>query len=170
MKKIALGIMIISILVFTSACDKTETVVNEDGTTTKVKVTKVHEHCTRVGNMQGNAQADLNYEIYYTGDVLNKIESTEKVTSVDTSILDQFENAYKQIHTHYEGLKYYDATVTRESNSVTNRIIINYDKIDVQALLNIEGEEDNIFEDNIPKVSKWKELTKKVGMTCEAVE
>lgn len=170
MKKRTLGFILVLLLLFTTACSKTVTVVNEDGTSQKMKVKKVHEHCTRVGSMQGNAQADLNYEIYYTGEVLNKIESTEKVTSIDESILDQFEEAYKQIHAYYEGLKYYDAEVTRTSNSVTNKIVINYDKIDAEKLLEIEGEEDNIFEEGVPKVAKWKELTKKVGMTCEVVE
>lgn len=161
MKKLGIVFILLITVFMATACDSTS---NNTGTT---KATKVHEHCTRTGTMTGNAQANLNYEIYYTGEVFNKIESTEEVVSTSESILDQYEDAYKQISTHYEGLKYYDTTVTRTSNSVTYKIVIDYDRINIAQLIAIEGEEDNIFEDGVPKIKKWKELTKKVGMTCE---
>ena len=47
---------------------------------------------------------------------------------------------------------------------------INYDKVDVRKILSIEGEKDNIFENNKAKVEKWKSLAKKFGTKCEEVE
>ena len=44
------------------------------------------------------------------------------------------------------------------------------DKVDIDKLIEIEGEEDNIFENKIPKVSKWLDLSKKFGTTCELVK
>lgn len=163
MKKIGISIIVILFLVgFTTACDK-----NTNGNNTP-KAKMIHEHCTRVGHVQGNGQANLSYEIYYTGEVLNKIESTEEIISTSSDLLDQYEQAFKGIATHYEGIKNYKVTIKRTSNSVTNHIWINYDKVDAEQLLAIEGEEDNIFENKVAKIAKWKELTKKVGMTCEA--
>ena len=40
----------------------------------------------------------------------------------------------------------------------------------IDKLIEIEGEEDNVFENKIPKVSKWLDLSKKFGTTCELVK
>ena len=131
--------------------------------------TQVHEHCTRTGVMEGG-NADLSYEIYYTGKVLNRVESTEMVTSDDEEILDQYEGAYRAIHAHYEGLEYYDTSVIRTDNSVTSKITIDYDHIDIDELISIEGNDNNVFEDEVPKIAKWRALARKVGMKCSKVE
>lgn len=163
MKKIIILIIIVMTSAFLIGCSK-----KESNTTIKTDNKIVHEHCSRNGTLD-NGSAELNYDIYYTGDVLNKVEAIEKVISSDSSILDQYEAAYKSIHEHYKGLSNYITNVEKDNNSVSSTIIIDYDKVNIDELISIEGEEDNIFEDKIPKVSKWKELAKKVGTKCEVV-
>ena len=155
------------ILFFMSACTNNTVEVNGE----KVDTSKmIHEHCTRAGSAGSGIDVNLSYEIYYTGEILNIIESTERVETTQANTLDLYENAYKSIHKNYEGLDYYDAEVERTNNSVTSHITINYDKIDIGKLISIEGEDDNVFENKIPKVEKWKELAKKVGTKCSKVE
>ena len=168
MKKYAI-LFLLGITLFTVAgCeDQKETVISNGE---KVNTAKMeHKHCERIGNLD-NGEVSLQYEIYYTGEVLNLIQSEEKVISSDEEILDKYEKAYKDIHAHYEGLEYYDTEVIRGDTTVTSTIIINYDKINIPALLSIEGEKDNIVEDGIPKVDKWLELAKKFGTQCTLVE
>lgn len=129
-----------------------------------------HKHCTRKGNAGTGVNVSLNYDIYYTGDLLNLLVSEEKVSSADDSVLTTYEDAYNGIKSHYSGLEYYDQEVTRGDTTVSNKITINYDKIDIDALIAIEGEEDNIFEKKVPKVDKWLELAKRFGTECEIVE
>jgi len=129
-----------------------------------------HEHCIRHGNAGEDIDVQLNYDIYYTGDILNKLESVEQVNTDKQDVLDLYENAYKEIHSRYKNLEYYTAIVEREENSVSSKITILYDKIDIDKLISIEGEEDNIFENNIPLVSKWKDLAKKLGASCSIAE
>ena len=93
-----------------------------------------------------------------------------KVTLDDSSMLDTYEEAYKKVHSYYEGLDYYDTSVVRNNNTVTSTININYDEIDIDKLISIEGEEDNIFTNKVPSVSKWLALGKKFGIKCELVE
>ncbi len=153
-----------------AGCEKTkeedEIISNGQEVNTK---SMQHKHCERGGTLD-NGEVSLQYEIYYTGEVLNLVKSEEKVISADSSILDTYENAYKGIHAHYEGLDYYDTKVIRGDTAVTSTIVINYDKIDIQALLSIEGEKDNIIENGVPKVDKWLELAKKFGTKCTLVE
>ena len=160
MKKVILTICIGIISIVLVGCDNNNKEV--------ISKEKIHEHCTRNGIVE-NGSALLSYEIYYTGDVLNLLEAIEEVSSSNSDLLDQYENAYKEIHKHYEGLNYYVTSVVRKDDRVTSTIRIDYDKIDINKLIEIEGEEDNIFEEKIPKASKWKELAKKVGTKCEIV-
>ena len=63
-----------------------------------------------------------------------------------------------------------DTEVIRGDTSVTRKTTINYDKINIKDLLDIEGEEDNIIENGEAKVEKWISLAKKFGTKCEEVE
>lgn len=153
MKK-SIIIVLLLLIPFITGCDKKE---------------KIHEHCTREATAGDDVEVNLNYEIYYEGDVLLKLESTEQVKTSDLETLDLYENAYKDIHKNYNGLKYYETKVDRKNDSVTSKIIIEYNKIDIDKLIEIEGEEDNIFDNKVPKVSKWKDLANKLGTKCEVV-
>ena len=95
------------------------------------------------------------------------MHSISKVTSLDNDVLDGYENAYQGISDNYKGLDYYDTRLIRDSNSVTYEMIINYDKIDTNKLLAIEGDEDNIILDGKTKLSLWLKLAEKFGTTCE---
>jgi uncharacterized lipoprotein YehR (DUF1307 family) len=164
MKKRYLIILIIGILVvLSSGCEKKEN--KGEGNNSKVMV---HEHCVRAATLEGG-EASLNYELYYTGEKLNRLEAQETVTSSSSSLLDTYEEAYRSIHQNYKNLKYYETDLIRNETSVTSRMIIDYDRINLEQLLQIEGEEDNIVENGIPKVEKWKELAKKLGATCTEV-
>ena len=166
-KRNSLLVLLLVLLLLVTGCAKKE-VVESNGE--KVNVGKMqHQHCTRIGNAEG-AEVNLNYDIYYTDDILNVLQSEEQVVSDNSDTLTTYENAYKGIHQHYEGLAYYDTNVVREGNSVTSTITINYDKIDINRLIAIEGSDDNIFEDGKPKVDKWLELAKKLGAKCNTVE
>ena len=139
---------------------------NESVDATKMK----HKHCTRKGSIGDKGEVQLEYDLYYTGELLNIIKSVEKVISTDNDTLNTYEDAYRKIHASYEGLEYYETNLERTDDSVTSYMLINYDKIDIQRLVEIEGEEDNIIENGKAKVQKWLDLTKKLGMECEEVE
>lgn len=167
MKKYYLIILLV-ISAILCGCDKSNNSVVVNGN--KVSTASMeHKHCTREATATG-ADVKLEYDLYYTDDVLNLLVSKEKIISSDEEILNTYESAYKNIHVNYEELDNYDTVVERGDTIVTSTITINYDKVDISKLIEIEGEEDNIFEDNIPKVGKWLELASKFGTKCEIVE
>lgn len=123
--------------------------------------------CSRDGVLDGGI-SQLNYELYYEGDYLTILHSTEKVYSSDEKVLDSFEEAYKNIFKAYEGLEYYDATVTRNEGVIISDIVINYAKIDTDKLLAIEGEEGNVIDkDGKVKVKAWLDFAKQYGVSCD---
>lgn len=177
MKKInkIIILLVISILV-TTGCEeqeKTSTTNNNkvvsNGETVNTDTMK-HKVCTRDADAGTGTEMVLQYDVYYTGEILNLLISHEELITENKDTLDEFEDAYKKIATNYAGLEYYEQNVTRTDNSVTNETTINYDKIDIQKLLDIEGEEDNIIENGKAKVDLYLDLLEKFGGTCEDVE
>lgn len=168
MKRIGIVISLFLIIILLCGCEskKKEVVINGKSiNTSKME----HKHCTREGTIE-NGEVKLEYDIYYTDDVLNVLKSKEEVISSDEEILNIYEEAYKKIHDNYKDLDNYDTTITRGDTKVISYMDINYDEIDIDKLIEIEGEEDNIFVEKIPKVDKWLSLAKKFGTTCELVE
>lgn len=168
-KKIFILILVCTIFLTACSSKKEQTKVESNGEVINTSSMK-HKKCTRTGNAGTGIDVSLNYDLYYTGDILNILHSEEKVVATNESDLDTYEEAYKKIYKNYEGLKYYDAKVERGDTSVTSDLTINYDKIDIDALLSIEGEEDNIIENGKAKVDKWITLAKKFGTKCEDVD
>lgn len=169
MKKISILLVIIILSLFiVTGCDEKKTVVSNGE---KVSTANMeHKHCSRLATGGTGITTELTYEIYYTGDKLNIIESKEKVIANTDEDLDTYEEAFNKINRYYEGLEYYDTEVIRGDTSVTRNATINYDKIDINKLLEIEGSEDNVIENGEAKVDLWLKLAKKVGTKCELVE
>ena len=123
--------------------------------------------CTRDADAGAGIDVNLSYEVYYQGEYIQILYSKEQVISDDQDVLDEYENAYRSIDKNYEGLKYYDTSIVRTEDSVTDETVINYGKIDIDKLLEIEGEEDNVIKDGKVKLDDWLEFTEPFGMKCE---
>lgn len=136
--------------------------VSESDTTGMEKLT-----CSREASAGSGVDVNLDYEIYYQGEYIQILHSTEQVVTDDQDTLDEYEDAYKGIYKNYEGLKYYDNTVTRTNDSVTSDTVINYGKIDTDKLLAIEGEEDNVIKDGKVKLDDWLDFAEQFGTKCE---
>lgn len=122
--------------------------------------------CSREANASDGVSPAFNYYIKYKDGNILELHAIEMVVSSSQENLDIYEEAYKDINKNYEGLKYYDTKVVRNDNSVTRDTIINYDKIDIEALLDLEGEEDNIIVDGKAKLDIWLDFASKFGTTC----
>ena len=185
-KKISLIIILLLSLLVVTACeeeksklqnpnpiinDGSSNITNNDATQ-EVEKTGIQKHktCTREANAGDNIEVELNYDVYYTDDILNVLISQEKIITDDQATLTRYEDAYRGIAKHYENLEYYDQVIDRTSNTVLYRTTINYDKIDIKKLLDIEGEDDNIVENGKAKVDLYLALLKRFGGKCEDVE
>lgn len=154
MKKMILSSLVILLVFLVTGCYGT--VDSADGV----------KKCSRKGEVT-NGSTEMNYEVYYEGKYITILHSVEKVTSEDSSLLDTYEEAYKNIFKQYEKLDYYDNTISRTDDSVVSDTTINYAKIDIDKLLEIEGEEDNVIENSKVKLDTWLEFAKQYGVTCE---
>ena len=176
MKKIvSLFIILISCLFITGCGDKEidekAPVANKSSILDKIDSAGSGKlKCSREAFANEGIDVELSNEIEYDNGYIMILHSIDKVISEDSDSLDQYEDAYKKIAKNYEGLKYYDIKITRDSNSVTNDVVINYGKIDTKKLLDIEGEEDNVIVDGKVALETWVGFAEKFGTVCEKVE
>lgn len=173
-KKISsiLLILVIAVILVTGCQTKKREVVNgipQEGS----KVKSVDDlsqktgilHCTRKGTVDGGS-GTFNYYVTYQGDEITFINSVESVESDDPAVLKQYEDSYKKIDSYYVDIDHYDAKIDSFNNTVTHTVNIDYKQINIKKLVELEGEEDNIFENNKAKLSKYFTLAKKLGITC----
>ena len=154
MRKIVLIILLVCALLSISGCKKNSN---------KLK----YIDCDINSTATDNIKIDRKYRIYYTDNLVNKTESNDIVTSNDSALITKYSNAYQQVAEAYKDIKYYDFTVKTSSNKVHSRIVIDYDHVDVDKILEIEGEEDNIFTDKKVYLDKLKEWAKNHGINCD---
>lgn len=122
-------------------------------------------HCSR-GATVTNGVADLSYDITYSDGYITKMHSKEIVSSTDKQVLDTYENAYKNSFKPYENLQYYDNNITRSSDKVISDTVIQYDKVDMDALSAIENSEYSVIKNGKISVNDWLEFAEKFGTKC----
>ena len=123
--------------------------------------------CVTAAYAEDGVDVDLSYVVTYKNGNILRLKSKSVIISSNQESLDKYEDAYKNISVGYKGLKYYEAEVLRESDKVTYNTSIDYSNIDIDKLLDIEGEEDNIIKKGKAKLSLWLDLAEKIGTTCE---
>lgn len=125
--------------------------------------------CTKEATLSdSDTTADIKYEVYYEGDYVKKTVSTEKITSNNEQTLKKYKDSYEKVFSKYKNIKYYTNTVTTNANTVTSKTTINYNKVDSTKIIEIEGKEGNIFEeDGKVKLNTLLSVYKKYGSSCD---
>lgn len=155
-------------LICVTGCDS-----NSDNIDNKIKydVTGLnHTTCTRKAEVNDDSTTvRINFDLYSDDEgYLMILESKEEIKSSNSELLDQYETAYKNVYKVYDDIKYYDNTVTRTNDKVISATTINYGKVDMEKVRQIEGEEDNVkMENGKIKLSDWKNFAKEYGTTCD---
>ena len=76
-KKIFILILVCTIFLTACSSKKDETKVESNGEVINISSMK-HKKCSRTGNAGSGIDVSLNYDLYYTGDILNILHSEEK--------------------------------------------------------------------------------------------
>ena len=171
MKKIITSIFVLFIgLLVVTGCEKednkqssAEKVDSVDDLTNKSGTL----NCTRQGYANGDIKPSFSYTVTYRDGELLTLRAIEEVSSESGTGLDEYYSAYLKIDEKYKGLKYYDSKVLKTDNSVTRDTTIDYEHIDIDKLLHIEGNEDNIIDENgKASLEMWLALAKRFGTVC----
>ena len=122
--------------------------------------------CSRTTNKLG-VSMDLSYTIKYSDDVVNEIESIEKLRSNDISKLNALKNEFENIYKNYDGVDYYTYDVSLENNTLTNTFSIVYNSDDTNTLLSVAQSGKSFSKIGKVNVDSLLSYYKSVGITCE---
>lgn len=162
-KNVKIFILLV-VVVLLAGCKNKYGIDTSNYSTKNLEYTK----CIRKTVTDNNEKVKINYKLYSDSKgYLRVLISTEEVTSSDDDILDEYEKAYKKIYKPYKNLKYYEHSLLREGNKLTSKAYINYGKVDMKKVYEIEGTENNVkLTNGRIKLKDWKKFAKKYGAMC----
>ena len=106
------------------------------------------------------------YTVKYSGEYVNLVDTIETINSENEQWIEYYKNALEETYKPYKNLKFYDYDIKTTKNTLTSKVTINYEKIDMNKFLEIN--QSTIFIEN-GKVSleKLKSYYELIGATCE---
>lgn len=122
--------------------------------------------CSRTMNQNG-ATLDLQYEVLYTGDFVDVVKSTEKVTSDNKELLETYKETVEEQYKTYKDVEHYDYNVNIDGNVLTSTTNIDYTKIDTGKMIEIDSANSQLIKDGKVKLDTVKSLYQQMGITCE---
>lgn len=156
MKKIVCGMIVLcGMTLLLSGCGK-ETAQTMTCTLTQKDVVNQYE-------------LDATYVVNYKNDLVTDVETTEIVTSDDTTVLDSFEQQLKQIYQamqdSYGG---YDINIQNDGQKVTSIVKIDYQKLNFDQLIEDNSAMKNYVNDkNQLTLDGIKTMYQSQGISCE---
>lgn len=123
--------------------------------------------CTRTSTMNG-IKLNLNYQVYYQKDVVNKVQTTEKITSTSKETLATYKKAVEDLYSNFNGIKHYNYDIAIEGDTLTSKTDINYSKININDLLKIDSSIEQLLnKENKISLEKIKEVYESTGAICK---
>ncbi len=142
-----------------------------NNTTDKYDTTGLsHTSCKRNAYANDeNTTVTISYDLYSDSKgYLKVLKSKEVIEGSNSELLDQFEQAYKNIYKAYKDIDYYENKVTRDTNKVISSTKINYGKVDIDKVFELEGKDNNVKVTNGKiKLTDWESFAEKYGTTCD---
>jgi uncharacterized lipoprotein YehR (DUF1307 family) len=109
------------------------------------------------------------YLITYKNNIVNNLETREVIVSNDKNMLDEYKTALELVYSEYNGLEYYDNSVTLKKNKLTTITKVNYEKLDINKFISIDKNNKDLFTNNQVKLSTLKKIYKKNGAKCRYI-
>jgi len=163
-------VLLVGLLVFTGCSDNNDKKLDKDSE----KGSSVQENkdakvlrCTKTGEVTTGVEADLTYEVTYTGSYVDKVHTVEKLTSDNEQYLNQYKTLVEEGYKNYKDLKYYDYNVEVKDGVLTSTVDIDYSKIDTDKMIEIDSDNAALIKNGKIKIEDMKTLYQQVGATCE---
>lgn len=122
--------------------------------------------CSRTIN-QDAISMDLKYTVTYKGKYVEKVESIEKITTDDASVLDTYKQTIETTYQPYSKIDNYSYDVKVEGNTLISTVTADYTKIDYKKILEIDSANQQIFtDDGKVKLETIEALYTQLGTTC----
>ena len=116
---------------------------------------------------QGDLKLDLQYEVTYSGDYVKSVKSVEKISGGTAEELEKYETSLKNVYAAYTELDHYENDVKIDGDVLTSTTTIDYEKIDVDKMGEIDTANKKLFTDGKVKLDDMVSIYEAAGATCE---
>jgi len=109
------------------------------------------------------------YTVTYSGEIVNLVNTIETVNSDEEQWIEYYKNIVEETYKPYKNLKYYVYDIKTTKDTLTSKVTINYEKIDMNKFLEINPNAASLFltKDNKVSLEKLKMYYELIGATCE---
>lgn len=111
----------------------------------------------------------LEYSATYKNRKVIKVKSIERITldEADEELLEEYRTALKELYSEYNELDYYENNISIKDTTLNSVTTINYQKIDMNKLLDIDSSIEKIVDkNNNVLVTKLKKQYQSTGAIC----
>lgn len=122
--------------------------------------------CKRTADQSG-IKMDLSYKVTYKGNDVVNVESTEKVTSQDSAVLEAYKEQVEKLYSSYADVEHYKYNVSIDGDTLTSKTDIDYSKIDTDKMLKIDSANGALIKDGKININDIKSYYEALGVTCE---
>ena len=158
MKKYLMFIVLISFL-FTGCFNK-KTNDNENS------VEEINTVCSGKQNIKEDVSVDTEYEIKSKDGKVITLISTEIITSNDTEYLNTTKEDIEKTYSIYKDINNYEYNITLENNKLISKTKINYEKVDLKKLIEVDPANENIIVNDSVNLKTLKDMYESLGNKC----
>lgn len=130
-------------------------------------ITKKTE-CT-IDNEVDGIKVDGTYELTYTEGYIDTVKFIEKYTVSDEYLIESVENTFDNLYKNLGELKYYDYERITEGLTVTSTVNIDYNRINIDKLIELNKDLKNIIKDDKIEATVLINSYKSNGATCKEI-
>lgn len=123
--------------------------------------------CNNSSSLEDNLSVRSQYILYYKGSYITKVKSKEFIESTDASLLEKYKIQIEEDYKEFNQLDYYSNTVSIEDDTLISSTIINYEKIDMKKLIEIDSSNQEMITNGKIKLEDLKRLYLQGGATCK---
>lgn len=122
--------------------------------------------CVRTGVIKEGVSVDFNYKVNSQNGNVLKVETVEKVISEDKDYLETFKKSVLKMYAPYKDVEHYNYEVTIEGNTLISKTDIDYSKINMDKLIEIDPNNSQIIKNGKIKLDDITNLYNSAGATC----
>lgn len=122
--------------------------------------------CRGEQEIKEGISANFKYELTSKNDNVLTLISTETIESSDSEYLENVKKSIEDTYSIYNNIKYYEYEIKIEDNKLISTVNIDYSKIDLNKLVDIDKANENIIVDGKVSLNNLKNMYESLGSVC----
>ncbi len=121
--------------------------------------------CTSHATVAEGVDVEVKYQVKYHDLYVSEVQTEEKIKA-SQEYLEAYQKSMQESYDPYQKLSYYDYDSKIKNGTLISTIKINYEKIDVDKLIEIDSSNADLFQDGKVYLKTIRDIYEGLGATC----